>query len=152
MGHDEATIDDKGRILFGRKRRERLGDEFVLVLGTVGNLVAYSQEVWNQRMAEIFAYPSISQGREAYSRLVFGFADDEVRFDGQNRAVIPMKLRDLAKLKDRVLLIGMGDRLEIWAAEEWEKFNQFPKEYGKDRREAIEKAYQEMVGGSAGAA
>jgi hypothetical protein len=36
--------------------------------------------------------------------------------------------------------------MEFWAEAEWEKFKEFPDVYGRDRREAVEKAYDRMVG------
>jgi MraZ protein len=145
LGTDEATIDDKGRILVNKKKRERLGETFTMALGAVGCLVAYPEERWGQIVENILSYDSINQGREQYTRLVLGLADDDLRFDQQGRVVVPQKLRDLARLKDKVMLVGCGDRLEIWARQEWEQYNQYPDTYGQKRREAIEKAYQQMV-------
>lgn len=146
IGTDDATIDDKGRLLFSKKKRDRLGSDFVVTLGTVGCLVAYPAASWEKVMEEVFSHEAINQGREQYARLVLGLADDDVRFDAQGRAVIPQKLRELAKLKDKVKLIGLGDRLEIWAAAEYAKYLKNPDGYGKERKEAIEAAYKKMKG------
>ncbi len=146
IGTDEAVIDDKGRVLVNKKKRERLGDTFTVALGAVGCLVAYPDAVWNGMVEEILSHDSINQGREQYTRLVLGLAEDELKFDSQGRFVIPQKLRDLAQLKDRVLLVGCGDRLEIWARQEWEKYNDDPDHYGIKRRASIEKAYSQMKG------
>jgi MraZ protein len=146
LGTDEATIDDKGRILVSKKKRDRLGETFTMALGAVGCLVAYPEERWEQIVENILSYDSINQGREQYTRLILGLADDELKFDQQGRVVIPQKLRELARLSDKVMLVGCGDRLEIWARQEWEQYNQYPDTYGQKRREAIEKAYQQMVG------
>jgi MraZ protein len=145
LGTDEATIDDKGRILISKKKRDRLGETFTMALGTVGCLVAYPEDRWEQMVEQILSFDSINQGREQYTRLVLGLADDDLKFDQQGRVVIPQKLRDLARLKDKVMLVGCGDRLEIWSRSEWEQYNEYPDTYGQKRREAIEKAYQQMV-------
>lgn len=145
IGTDEATIDDKGRILVSKKKRERLGEPFVMALGTTGCLVAYPEPEWLRIVGEINAYDRINQGREQYSRLVFGLADDDLRFDAQGRVVVPRKLRELARLDEKVLLVGCGDRLEIWASDEWTEYSSYPDTYGQKRREAIEKAYLSMT-------
>lgn len=150
MGTDEASVDDKGRLLIGKKKRERLGDSFVLTVGSVGCLVAYPSSVWERKLEEIFAVDSNNSGREQYSRLILGMADDELKFDSQGRVVIPQKLRDQAHIKDEVLLIGCGDRMEIWATQEWEMFNRMPEAYGKERRDSVAKAYEQMTGRSTG--
>lgn len=148
LGTDEASIDDKGRLLVGKKKRERLGEPFVVALGEAGCLVAYPQETWQALLNEIFAVPSINVGRQQYSRLILGTADDDLRFDSQGRVVIPHKLREAAQLKDKVLLIGCGDRLEIWDLESYSEFCRDPEGFGSKRRTAIEQAYRQMTGGS----
>lgn len=137
LGTDEATIDDKGRILVSKKKRERLGDGFVLALGEVGCLVAYPEAIWNQMVSQVLAKDSLNLGRQMFTRLVFGLAEDDLKFDQQGRLVIPQKLRGLAKLKDRVVLVGCVDRLEIWAGAEHDQYLDDPKNYGDRRRQAI---------------
>lgn len=146
IGTDEATIDDKGRILVGKKKRDRLGDTFAMAVGEVGCLVAYPEEVWGQKVAEMLSYDSLNQGRQQYTRLFLGYADDELKFDQQGRVVVPQKLREIAKLTDKVLLVGCGDRLEIWDKSEYERFQEDTEGYGAKRREALAKAYGQMVG------
>ena len=150
IGNEVATIDDKGRLLVSKKKRERLGEEFVAVLGTVGCVVLYPEATWQRVCGEIFRYPSINQGREQYARLMMGYAYDDLKFDSQNRVVIPAKLRELAHIgeKERVMIFGMGDRVEIWSAREWEYFEREPESYGRNRRDALETAYRAMTGGA----
>lgn len=146
LGTDEAEIDGRGRILVSKKKRERLGESFVLAFTPTGCLAAYPEERWVKKLDEIDEYHSINQGREQFSRLLMMWAEDDLSFDAQGRFVIPQKLRDLAKLKDKVLLIGCGDRMEIWAVEEWQEYSSYPDTYGLQRREAIQKAYTQMTG------
>lgn len=144
LGTEEANLDDKGRILVSKKKRERLGDGFTLVQSKLGCLAAYPKEIWDRLMNEHFGFGISNDGRMDYGRLMFGTAEDELKFDAQGRMVVPQKLRDAAKLKDKVLLIGCGERVEFWSASEWEKYNEFPAEYGKDRRAAMEQAHDRM--------
>lgn len=144
LGRDEATIDDKGRILFAKKKRDRLGDDFVMCLGDNGCLYAYPAEVWEALMEDVLSYDPTNQGRQTYTRLVLGTAEDELNFDGQGRAVVPRKLREMAKLRDRIVLIGCGDRLEIWDADELAAMEANPRGYCHERMESIRKAREEM--------
>lgn len=146
IGFDHATIDDKGRISVNKKRRERLGDNFVLSLGTNGCLVAYPEPIWIAKVEEMMRYNPLNHGRETYTRLISANTEDEINFDAQNRFVVPAHLRRLANLKDKVVLIGCIDRLEIWSESEWEEFKKYGDAYGKERRIAIESAYNSMVG------
>ncbi len=146
IGTDEATIDDKGRILVGKKKRERLGEPFAIAVSEVGCLVAYPEMVWHRKVAEIMSHDSLNQGRQQYTRLFLGYADDELKFDQQGRVVVPQKMRDLAKLTDKVMLVGCGDSMEIWAKDEFERYQKDIDGYGATRREALQKAYSQMVG------
>ena len=144
LGTEEATIDAKGRILVGKKRRERLGSGFAILVGPNGCLVAYPAQAWQRLVMEILQHDSTNPGLEQYSRLILGSADDELTFDGQGRVVIPSKMREQAKLRDKVLLIGCGDRMEIWAKEEFDLYNQNRGAYGRERRDDIDQARAEM--------
>lgn len=146
LGTDEATLDDKGRILVSKKKRERLGEAFTVALGTTGCLVAYPEPVWNELVNSVLRLDPTNLGREMYMRLVLGQADDELKFDAQGRVVIPSRLRELAGIKDKsqVLLVGCGDRLEIWAKEEYGSYLKNPETYGSARREEILKAKRLM--------
>jgi MraZ protein len=150
IGTDEAIIDSKGRILVSKKKRDRLGEPFAMALGNLGCLVAYPEAVWRRMFDEIMQYSYINQGRQQYTRLVLGLADDDLKFDTQGRVVVPQKLRDLSKLNREVLIVGCGDRVEIWAKEEWDDFNKNQESYAQKRREAIEQAYLQMTGNRQG--
>jgi len=144
LGTDEATIDEKGRILISVKKRDRLGSDFTVCLGDNGCLYAYPAWKWNEIMARVLSFDPTNQGRQAYTRLVFGYSDDELNCDQQGRVVIPRKLREKAKLKEKIKLVGCGDRLEIWAEEEFDKYELNPEAYGKERQDAIRNAWMDM--------
>jgi DNA-binding transcriptional regulator/RsmH inhibitor MraZ len=55
-------------------------------------------------------------------------------------------LRDKSKISGDVILVGLGDRVEIWAKSAWEEFNKYPDVYGRERREGFENAYLLMTG------
>ena len=146
LGTDEANLDEKGRILFGKKKRDRLGESFTIGVGPTGCLVAYPRSVWLGIVRTVLGVDPTNLGREIYTRLVLGQADDDQKFDAQGRAVIPQKLRELAKIKEKaqVVLVGCGDRLEIWAKDEYEHYLDNPEAYGQQRREAITRAMRMM--------
>lgn len=145
LGQEEANVDDKGRVLFAKKKRERLGEDFVMCLGDNGCCIyAYPADVWNPLAEDVISHDPTNQGRQTYSREVLGTAVDDLNFDTQGRAVIPRKLREDAKIKDKILLIGCGDRVEIWAEEELQNFKTDPINYGRTRAEMIKEARRQM--------
>ena len=147
LGTDEATIDSKGRILVSKKKRDRLGNGFAMCLGDNGCLYAYPGDHWESILEEIFSSDPTNPGRQALTRLVLGEADDDLNFDDVGRVVIPQKLRAKAKLEKDVLLIGCGDRLEIWSKEEYAKFELLGDAYEAERKEKIRTARLEMKQG-----
>jgi MraZ protein len=146
LGTDEGTIDDKGRVLVSKKNRERLGDDFVLGLGDVGCLVFYTKDAWEKTMERIMSHDDLNSGRHQYARLVAGNSADDLKFDSGNRVVIPPFLRKKGNLKSRIVLVGAIDRLELWDADEYEKYEADPASYGLHAREALERAYTQMTG------
>ncbi|MCB8933568.1 MAG: hypothetical protein M9921_12145 [Fimbriimonadaceae bacterium] len=141
LGTDEATVDDKGRLLVGKKKRERLGDDFAIAIGPTGCLCAYPRWHWDHMVREMLRQDPMNLGRERFTRLWLSTADDDLKFDSQGRFVIPADLRKLGEIKDKVVLLGAGDRMEIWALAEYEKFMQNQDAYMRERREAFERAY-----------
>ena len=146
LGTDEATIDDKGRVLVGKKKRERLGETFALSVGAEGQLVAYPMAEWERMVTEILSYPSIQPGTQLYSRFVLADAEDDIKFDSQGRFVVPQRLRQIANLKDKIVLVGLATRMEIWAKQEYEEYNAYRDTYRAERVKSIRSAYDLMTG------
>ncbi|MHB8637330.1 MAG: division/cell wall cluster transcriptional repressor MraZ [Fimbriimonadaceae bacterium] len=146
MGSVEATIDEKGRVLVGKKNREALGESFVLAIGPSGVLNAYSNSVWVGIVKEILSHESINVGVDQYTRLIIGESEGDIRFDAQGRFVVPQRFRAAAKLKDKLKLVGCGNRMEIWAIPEYEACMANPEGYGLVRRQMVERAIQKMKG------
>jgi len=144
LGADDAVIDDKGRVLISTKKRERLQPGFTVCLGDNGCLYAYPKVTWDALVKQVLSFDVTNQGRRQYTHLVFGYAEDELNCDQQGRVVIPRRLREKAKLKEKIKVVGCGDRVEIWAEEEFEKYELDPEGYGKERKDAIRSAWIDM--------
>jgi MraZ protein len=54
-------------------------------------------------------------------RLFFAQAQ-QVELDSQGRIRVPSELATFAGLGKEVVLLGVQDHLEVWAAEEWRKY------------------------------
>ena len=114
-GTYEHSIDAKGRLFIPAKLREELGVTFHLAMGIDACLAIYPQETW-ERFTEKFASLPMSQSKAM--RPLFANAV-RCELDSQGRIVVPQKLRKYAKLDKDVVIIGVNDRAEIWAAETW---------------------------------
>ena len=124
-GTFNRSIDEKLRIAIPKRLRvglicpENCG--LYVAPGTDETLTLYTEEAFS-RLAERLA--KVSPTRKdvrAYTRLFFARAR-RVEVDSQGRVRIPQELVDLARLKKEVVLLGVQDHVEIWAAERWQTY------------------------------
>ena len=114
-GTFEHSVDAKGRLIVPARLREELGETFYLAMGMDACLAIYPQETWN-RFTEKFA--SLPMSQSAVMRPLFANAA-KCELDAQGRIVVPQKLRAYASLEKDVVILGVHDRAEIWAADTW---------------------------------
>ncbi len=122
MGEYNHTLDAKGRLTIPAKFREELGPSFVITRGFDGCLTAYPPKRW-QKIEENLKNISLTNpnGRKL-SRIFLGNAI-ECELDSMGRILITQPLRTSAGLVKDVVLAGLGDRVEIWNRENWERSN-----------------------------
>lgn len=121
MGEYRHTIDDKGRIIVPSKFRYELGDKFVVTRGLENCLFAYPEKIWNQIVDKLNKLPFTKKDARNFSRFFLSGATF-VEFDKQGRINIASSLINYADLKKECVVIGVGDRLEIWSSENWNTF------------------------------
>ena len=114
-GTYEHSIDAKGRLFIPAKLREELGATCYLTMGIDACLAIYPQESWDV-FTEKFASLPMSQSR--LMRPIFANAA-KCEPDSQGRIVLPQRLRKYAGLEKDVVIIGVHNRAEIWAADTW---------------------------------
>ena len=67
--------------------------------------------------------PVTKKNARAFSRFFFSSAA-ECEWDKQGRFLIPSNLREAAEMDKSVIIIGVGNRVEIWDLEKWNKYNE----------------------------
>lgn len=118
LGHHRYQLDDKGRVALPAKFREAFRDGVWLTVGLDGPLFAFPGEEWERLRSEIPVNPFDPRPDRDRARMFFSNAD-ESRLDKQGRLLIPGLLREEVGLERDVVVIGVGNRLEIWPAEKW---------------------------------
>ncbi len=118
-GEYQHTLDAKGRLFIPAKLREQLGDNFVVTKGLDDCLFVYPQEAWEELEQKIRQLP-MSKSRSLQRFFLSSAAD--VTVDRQGRIVIPPVLRSYAKLERDVVVIGVGERAELWGARRWNAY------------------------------
>ena len=124
-GTFSRSIDEKCRIAIPKRLRDVLEAKenkgVYLTPGTDGSLVIYTEEAFG-RLAERLAQESPTRHDvRAFMRLFFAQAQ-RVELDGQGRILIPQELVAFAKLDKEVVLLGVQDHVEVWAAERWQAY------------------------------
>ena len=124
FGEYQINFSGSGRLLLPKKLRELLkGNTFILTKGFGVCLAGFDKDDWEKRATELLN-PSLLQPtdmdnrRGIFSSLVYLEIDDQGRF------VVPKNLLEYGQLKDKVVIIGVGDHFEIWEAEKWNEYSQ----------------------------
>jgi len=119
----EHSVDAKGRVFIPAKWRDDLGDTVIVtrdMMGKENSRCLYGMPVaaWNE-MLERFKRVAMTDVRaQSAMRMLFANACD-CELDKQGRILLPASLREYAELTGEAVLVGMGDRIEIWGGEMW---------------------------------
>lgn len=123
IGEYQHAIDAKGRLIIPARFREELGETFLVTRGLDHCLFVYPMDEWRSLEAKLKSLPMTQPGARAFVRFFFSGAA-ECTFDKQGRILIPGHLREYARLEKDVMIIGVSNRAEIWAKEEWDRYMQ----------------------------
>jgi MraZ protein len=119
------SIDRKGRLILPAKFRETAKahfiEKFFITRGLDKCLFMFSEEEWRTQETKFKTIPFTKQQARTFNRLYFSGAV-EVIPDRQGRILIPQYLKDFAEIKRDVMIVGVSNRIEIWAKDKWQEF------------------------------
>lgn len=116
IGEYRHNIDDKGRITIPSKFREEIGMKFVVTRGLDGCLFVYSMDEWNKIVSKLQTLPFTKKDARTFMRFFLSGAT-VCEFDKQGRINLTNSLILYAGIQKECTIIGVNDRLEIWASE-----------------------------------
>ncbi len=119
IGEYNHTIDTKGRLIVPVKYRDNLGEHFYVMKGYDDCLFVYGEEDFNILQDNIRALPLSNKESRTISRFFLGSAQ-EGELDKQGRILISGPLREHADLVKDVVLVGVGNHIEIWSKDRYE--------------------------------
>lgn len=123
QGAVQLNLDSKGRLAIPTKYRDVLLSEcagnLVLTADIDRCLLVYPQPVWQPIRDKLNTLSSFNPKSRALQRLLVGNAED-VLMDGAGRVLIAPNLRNYATLDKRVMLVGQGNKFELWDEEKWQ--------------------------------
>jgi MraZ protein len=121
-GVSHLALDNKARLAIPAKHREALAEEssgrVVLTADPSHCLLLYPLREWEPIQKRLMALSSFNERIRGLQRLLVGHADD-VDLDGAGRILIPPALRQYATLDKHVVLVGQGNKFELWDEAKW---------------------------------
>ena len=128
IGDYTCKVDVKGRIILPAAFKKQLPagaeDHFVVRKDIFEDcLVLYSIEDWNRQIEKI--RKTINPYNREHNKFLRNFykGTAELFLDASNRMLIPKRLLDLIGADRDVVLAGQDGRIEIWAANIYERID-----------------------------
>lgn len=119
-GEYAHVVDSKGRMFLPSKFRTKLGEQVYLAKVLDNCVSIFSDASFHKFMEKIENHPNVvTMGRGLTRKISSSVSVSDV--DAQGRVLIPLKLREEIGLGKSVVVVGMGDRAEIWDPEEYKK-------------------------------
>lgn len=121
IGEYKYLIDEKKRIAIPSKLRKDLGKRAVVTRGLDSCLVLYPIGEWQKLAEKLQGLPANRVDARGFVRVLLSGAAF-VDFDKLGRILIPDYLKKYAFLKKQVIIIGLGNRIELWDEKRWEDY------------------------------
>lgn len=121
MGEFHHNLDEKGRIIIPSKLRDELGDNIIVTRGLEDCLFIYSYDEWSLIVSKLKSLPFTKKDARSFTRMFLSGAT-VCEFDKQGRIKVSGPLLEYASLSRECVIIGVNDRLEVWAKDKWDKF------------------------------
>jgi MraZ protein len=123
-GLTSVNIDDKGRITIPSHHRKNIMDDangaLVLTIDTEDRcLLLYTLPHWKVIEAKLAQLPSFHPVTRRIQRLLVGHAT-ELELDRNGRILLSPLLREYAGLDKTVMLVGQGNKIELWGESQWQ--------------------------------
>jgi len=121
----ECKLDAKGRLVLPSKIKGNLpeasGNELVLRRGFEPCLILYPMVEFKKIYSKI---SGLNEFNEEYRKLQRNFfrGNATVELDGTGRFLIPKLMINYAQLEKEAVVVGMGNRIEIWNPEQYNKY------------------------------
>ena len=122
-GVQHINMDAKGRLAMPARQREPLltqcAGQIVVTIDTQSSCLAiYPLPEWERIEREIQNLPALKPAVKRFQRLMLGYATD-LELDNNGRMLLPQPLREYAQLDKKLVLVGQGNKLELWSEALW---------------------------------
>ncbi len=123
-GINSINIDAKGRMAIPKRYRDAISEasdnQLVATIDLHSPcLLIYTLDEWEVIERKLMSLPNIDPQARMYQRLLIGQAS-EMEMDAQGRVLLPSQLREHAQLEKPAVLLGQGNKFELWSQEAWD--------------------------------
>jgi MraZ protein len=121
-GLSKVTLDSKGRLAIPSRYRDRIAarsdGNLVVTVDRDYCLLIYPLPDWEEIERKLTRLPTMHKQARRLQRLMQGHAT-ELEMDGHGRILVPGVLREFAGITRQGMLVGQGNRFELWDEERW---------------------------------
>lgn len=118
IGEYHFNIDEKGRLFLPSEYRKDLSNEVIVNRGIEKCLYIYPLTAWDTIVQKLTTLSFTKRANREFSRMFLSGAFKK-EIDNKGRINIDNILIQYANLKKECVIIGVGERIEIWDKEEW---------------------------------
>ncbi len=122
-GVNHLNLDPKNRLAIPARYRDALlvdSGQVVISLDSAQCLQIYPLQEWEIVRTKIQNLPnSVHPVVKSYQRLVLGHAE-QIELDKAGRVLLPATLKQMVGLERELVLVGMGNRFELWDKNKWQ--------------------------------
>ncbi len=123
QGAAQLNLDSKGRLAVPARYRDMLllqcNGQLVMTADADGCLLLYPQPEWQPIREKLMQLSAFNPRIRSLQRFLVGHAEDLV-MDAAGRILISSTLRNFAVLDKRVMLVGQGNKFEVWDEARWQ--------------------------------
>ena len=102
-----------------RERLKALCDgQLIVTVDKDHCLLVYPLPEWEELEQKLVRLPSMNKVARRIVRIMVGYAT-EVDMDSNGRVLVSRELRDFASLERQAMLIGQGNKFELWDEQTW---------------------------------
>lgn len=121
LGEYQYSVDEKGRLAIPTPFRRELGSRAVLTRGLDQCLFLFPLSTWKVVADRVAKLPLSQANTRAFARFLLAGAFP-LNFDRQGRLPLPEALRTYGRLRKKVIVAGLSNRIEIWEAVAWQRY------------------------------
>ncbi len=122
-GASKIALDSKGRMAIPSRYRESLAsraDGHLVATVDRECLLIYPLPDWEEFERKLMAVPNFNPVARRLQRIMMGYSKD-LHMDAHGRVLLPKELREVSNLDRRAMLLGQGNKFELWDEDLWNR-------------------------------